>query len=647
MIDLDPSKFPLRLEGDCTEKKLLPIVARVTERISTIPTIEVDFFCENGKLALEEIVGKTMHLVAESDDKSKKRWFRGTCVSAEFVERFTVGGHYKAVVRPWLWFLTRRTDLRIFQEMNVVDIIQAVLGEHNFSGHLKLKLGKSYDNRTYCVQYRETDFDFISRLMEEEGIYYHFEHDPETEEMVLSDGLQDALSVPEPSSLMYNPTRMRSTIEITDPLVFDWMGSEQVRSGKVSLEDYDFENSTSSMKALSTVAAGTYSKAADVRYDYPGRYRSSSLGEHYAKVRMEAEAIQHHIVNGTSDAVHLAVGRTFSVTKLERTKDPANVLLVACKHDFVQLEAIADGYFEKAGEVLETAGIGDMHEPHRVRFEAVDKTKQYRAPIVTSWPNVGGIHTAVVTGPPGEEIYTDKYGRIKVQFHWDQDGNKDDNTTCWVRTMMPWTGKNWGAIAVPRIGQEVVIDFEEGDPDRPLCVGMLYNDRTMPPYKLPDNKTQSGVKTNSSPGGGGFNELMFEDKAGDELVRFQSEKNYEEIVKNNATVEIGVQKKDPGDLTLTVENDYTKTINSGDETTIVQSGDKTVDVQSGKIVMTAARSIELTVGSSTIFMDPYSISITSPTITVEGTGKVDVTSPLTTVNADGLLTLTGNLVAIN
>lgn len=664
--NLDPTAFPLRLEGESKSKKLLPIAARVSEQLSRVPTIEVHFFCENEKLALREIVGKTMHLLAESEDKSSQRWFRGTCVSAEFVSLLDVGAQFKAEIRPWLWFLTRRTDLRIYQNLTVVEIIQSVLEEYGFSGDLQNKLSHTYEAREYCVQYRETDFDFLHRLMEEEGIYYYFDHEPDTEKMVLMDDYGKHVAVPEPSSLEFREYSMRSTHETVQPYVFEWSDLEKVRSGKVVLDDYNFETSTAVLKSESVKTDRDHIKEANERYDYPGHFRSGDLGEHRARVRMEAEAVAHLTISGVSDAVNLAVGGTFSVSKLPMASDVKEVMLTECVHTFVQIEAFVADIFKgiKEHETLIDLPI-KTDEPHMVSFRVVEADKQYRAPLVTPWPKVGGIHTAMVTGPSGEEIHTDEYGRIKVQFHWDRDGNKDDKTTCWVRTMMPWTGKNWGAIAIPRIGQEVVIDFEEGDPDRPMCIGMLYNDRTMPPYALPDNKTQSGVKTNSSKGGGGFNELMFEDKKGEELVRFQAEKDYEQIVKNNATITVGLEKKDPGDLTQTVHNDVTETINEGtytetvkkgdhitnidmgDHNTTLKKGNMDVSVNSGKITVTAAQSIEFKCGGSTIKMDPMSITMTSPTITVDAKMKADVTSPKTTVNGSMMLTLTGGLVMIN
>lgn len=665
----DPSNFPLRLEGDCKEKKLLPISATVTERVSHVPAIEVHFYCENEDLALDEIVGKSMHLVAESEDGATQRWFRGTCVSAEFVSLMDVGGHFKAEVRSWLWFLTRRTDLRIYQQMTVVEIIQSVLGEYGFSGNLTLKLSHSYQAREYCVQYRETDLDFIDRLMQEEGIYYYFDHEPGTEKMVLIDDMGKHVSIAEPSTIKYRDYSLRSAHEDVDPYIFSWSGQQAVRSAKVVLEDYNFATSTATLTSENkTTRQKHYLDTQNERYDYPGHFRDADLGEHRARVRMESEAVPQHTVSGVSDAINMAAGFMFKVEDLPRKKgEPKEVLLLECVHTLVQLEAFHDNFMNSAGGLWDEAGVEpDTKEPHMVSFVAMDtENTQYRAPLRTPWPKVGGIHTAVVTGPSGEEIHTDEYGRIKIQFYWDRDGAKDEKTTCWVRTMMPWTGKNWGAIAIPRIGQEVVISFEEGDPDRPLCVGMLYNDKTMPPYALPENKTQSGVKTNSTKGGGGFNELMFEDKKDEELVRFQAEKDYEQIVKNNSTITVGLEKKEPGNLTQTVHNDVTETINEGtytetvkkgdhitninmgDHNTTLKMGNMDVSVKSGKITVSAAQSIEFKCGGSTIKMDPMSITMKSPTITVKADMKADVKSPMTTVSGDMMLTLKGGVVMIN
>lgn len=563
LTNIDPSNFPMRLEGDCIDKNLLPISAKVIERISDTPSIEVDFYCANIDLPLEDIVGNSMHLLAESGDKRAQRWFRGTCISCEFVSLLDEGGLFRADVRPWLWMLTRRTDLRIFQDLTVVDIIKAVLGKYGFSGNIKLMLSHSYEAREYCVQYRETDFDFISRLMQEEGIYYYFDHTPSTEQMVLVDDMTKHLSISEPSIIKFRPYTLRSTRAIHEPFIYSWRAQQQIRSGKVVLEDYNFATSAATITSGSrTVRKKSYLDVNNEQYDYPGHFGTADLGEHRARIQIEAETVPEHTVTGVSDAINMSAGYLFEIAELPRTKDKLkSILLLECIHNLVQLEFFRDLDGKQKEDLIAQLGASiNFEEPHRVNFVGMDANDaQYRAPFTTPWPKVAGVHTAVVVGPSGEEIYTDKYGRIRVQFHWDRTGVKDEYSSCWVRTMMPWTGKNWGMIAVPRIGQEVVINFEDGDPDRPVCIGMLYNDVMMPPYSLPSQKTQSGVKTNSSMGGNGFNELMFEDKKGEELVRFQAENDFKQIIKNNADIIIGKEKNKPGNMTLFVQNNQTET----------------------------------------------------------------------------------------
>jgi len=348
-----------------------------------------------------------------------------------------------------------------------------------------------------------------------------------------------------------------------------------------------------------------------------------------------------------------------------------------------------------------------MKENYGMEFEVIPKDVQYRAPKVTPWPEIVGIQTAVVTGPSGDEIYTDEYGRVKIQFHWDRLGKKDDKSSCFVRTMMPWTGKNWGMIAIPRIGQEVVVQFEEGNPDRPLVIGMLYNADTMPPYALPANATQSGVKTNSSKGGSGFNELMFEDKKNSELVRFQAETNYQQIVKNNAEITIGSAKKDDGDMTLTVHNDLTETVtdgnhkftvekgkqdiaikedktekiegkstltvtkdmitnveqgnvketikmgnvtrtlNMGNETNTLKVGNLKTETKVGKITLKALQGIDLLCGASKIKMTPASIKIESVMVQVDAKAMVQIKGALGQVQSQGPLIIKGLPTMIN
>jgi type VI secretion system secreted protein VgrG len=351
----------------------------------------------------------------------------------------------------------------------------------------------------------------------------------------------------------------------------------------------------------------------------------------------------------------------------------------------------------------------DNSDTYRIVFDVIPKSARYRAPQITPWPRSMGLQTAVVTGKSGEEIYTDEYGRIKVQFHWDRLGKADEKTTCWVRCVMPWTGKNWGMISIPRVGQEVVIQFEEGDPDRPICTGMLYNADNKPPYALDANKTQTGIKSRSTKEGAAsnFNEFLFEDKKDAEFVRLQSEKDYTEIIKNNATITIGLEKKDDGDLTQTIHRNKTETLKTGDhvfkvekgnqeifvktdhketiegksEQTItgnhtqtvktgnytqtiktgnvtrevktgnekhtIKTGNYTLDTSLGKVTVTAMQEIMLKVGGNSIKIDQSGITIKGIMVNIQGTATADIKSPLTTVKADAVLTLSGGVTMIN
>ncbi len=552
---LAPENFPIRLEGDCLGKDIVPVAASVHEGLNVVTSATVEFISTDKALDLGTIVGRTMPIVLDKPD-GKTRAFRGTCVAAEFVSEHKAFAQFSAEIRAWPWFLDLTRDNRIFQDKTTPEIIKAVLSDHGFEADDR-KLGSGWKPRPYCTQYRESDLAFITRLMEEEGIYFYIDHAAETEQMILCDGPGCHQPIPGEGVIDFfarDPNKLPQHEH-----VFQWSLRESVRSGKVVLRDYNFEKPRADIVETSAMKKGTHSHGSYELYDYPGRFREVGEGDPHAKTRMTAQAQEHRVWRGASNAMDISVGHTFELRKPPRETDATNVLVLDATHhmrldlgNIPQLNDLSD-FSERLGFVAD-----DM-DPYRVTFAAIPKDTQYSPPAVTPLPEIAGLQTAVVVGPKGEEIYTDKYGRVKVQFHWDRESQPNENASCFVRTAMPWTGKNWGMIAIPRIGQEVVIQFEEGNPDRPIITGMLYNADTMPPYGLSQNMTQSGIKTNSSKGGGGFNELMFEDKKGEELVRFQAEKNFRQIVKNDADITIGKEKNDPGNLTLFVQNDQTET----------------------------------------------------------------------------------------
>jgi len=678
------------MSGTYSAKDILLKRAIIREGLSKLTETTIEFQSKNKAVKLDEIVGRamTVHLITPGD---KERLFSGLCISVENLGFHNGYGQYVAEVRPWFWMLTRTQDCRVFQEKTAVEIIRALFSEYGFSD-IQDRLSDSYETRTYCVQYRETDFDFICRLMEEEGIYYYFDNKMDqntTEKLVLADGIGGHSPVPEGSTLTFYE-RDDSDRRREDHIA-EWAKEEILTRGKVTLNDFDFLAPSSDLKVNNTIKKGSHSHGEYEVYDYPGHYRKETgLGNTRARVRMEAEAIRHKTWRGASSVRTLATGYTFKLKDHPEQAANAEYLVTDAIH-YLQVDTdFTDGDLRRDLKPQNADFPEEMEgDAYSSTFGAIPKADQFRAPLTTQWPEISGLHTATVVGQSGEEIWTDEHGRIKVQFHWDREGENDENSSCWVRVVTPWSGKNWGFVAVPRMGQEVVIQFEEGDPDRPICTGMLYNKETMPPYTYPDDQTQLGIRTDSSKDvsdAEAYNELMFDDKADNEMMRVQAQKDHQMLIKNKSVVTIGQDEIDAGDhddegsLSQVVRNNVTETIQEGDNyftietgsqeieietdkvqaihgeyvntvdgdhTTTVVSGDMTVDVSSGKIEMTAAMEILLTVGGSSIKIDQSGVTIKGPIIKIEADAMAEMKSAITTVKADGMLTLKGGLTLIN
>ncbi|EAQ03157.1 Rhs-family protein [Pseudooceanicola batsensis HTCC2597] len=575
----------LRMETALPKEKVFIKNARVSEGLSQLTETRIEFLSNDRNIDLQDFIGTPITIELDEEPQDARHKFSGTCISVEYLGLYQGMLHLVAEVRPWLWYLTRTMNNRIFQEMNAVEIIKSVLGDHGFSGNITEKTQGSYDVRTYCVQYRESDFDFISRLMEEEGIYYYFDQSGKQEKMVIADGISAHSPVPSHAEIdfHYREEKYRRR----DDHIFDWSDAAAVTPGKVTLEDYDFQSPRAELKSTKAIAKGKHSHKNYELYDYPGRYTKPALGEKRARVRIESEAVRHLVSRGVGNVRGLRTGTTFKLKGHPRMGKAgkeflaiSTVHLMQIENDYEDAETLDRPFSAEGADNAEHFGP-ENRDTYRCMFSVIPKSEPFRAPQTTPWPEIAGLQTAMVTGPSGEEIHTDEYGRIKVQFHWDRMGKKDDKTTCWVRCVMPWTGKNWGMIHIPRIGQEVVIQFEEGDPDRPFCTGMLYNGETKPPYALPANMTQTGIVTRSTKSGSAstFNELIFEDKKDAEFVRLQSERDYKETIKNNAEITIGLEHKDKGDLTQTIHRHKTETLNTGDHTFTVKAGNQTVFVK--------------------------------------------------------------------
>jgi type VI secretion system secreted protein VgrG len=492
-----------------------------SEELGELFEFQLELLSEDPEIRSADIVGQnvTIRLVL-GEQENKIRYFNG------FVSSFTQAAaagrltNYQATVVPWLWFLTRTADCRIFQEMTVPDIIKQVFRDHGFTD-FEDSLTGSYRTWEYCVQYRETDFNFVSRLMEQEGIYYFFKHDNGKHSLVLADSPSAHKSYPDYDQLKYHPTEEGVSGE---HYVSDWTVETRVQPGLYALNDFDFKNTKKDLQARAKVTRQHASAHFEV-YDYPGEYLEPSDGEDCARKRIEQLQGQYEVATAGSDARGISTGSTFTLADHPRDDQNGEYLITSVDYNI------------DAGEFYSGGGSGGC--VFSCSFTAIDASQQFRSAQITPKPSIPGPQTAMVVGPSGDEIYTDEYGRVKVQFHWDRYGKADENSSCWIRVSQAWAGKKWGAMYIPRIGQEVIVEFLEGDPDRPIITGRVYNGQVMPPYDLPGEKTKSTLKSNSSKGGQGFNEIRFEDKKGDEQIFIHAEKNLDVRVKSDRFETIG------------------------------------------------------------------------------------------------------------
>ena len=553
-------------------EKLLIRAATVTEHLGRPFEMEVELLSPDESVDFNKVMGREVRVSVALDDGGA-RHFHG------FVSHFSQGNRlgryatYKARVVPWLWFLSQTADCKIFQAKSAADIIKEVFREHGFTD-FKDSLTKTYRTREYCVQYRESDYAFVQRLMEEEGIYYYFTHSESGHKVVLADSYSGHEAVPG-KSIEYLPPSDNVVREKDH--IYEWLKTQELRPGKYVLTDYDFTKPRASL-LTQYVQKRDIPNSEGEWFDYPGGYTVTADGDHYVRSRLESLQAQFERVNAECNVRTLGVGHLFKLEGYPRKDQNKEYLVVAAT------------YRLDAGEYESETGLGE--EDFTCVFEAMDSKEPFRAAMVTRKPRVGGAQTATVVGPSGEEIHTDKYGRVRVQFHWDRLGQRDEKSSCWVRVSQIWAGKNWGWVTIPRIGQEVVVDFLEGDPDQPLIVGRVYNQDNMPPYELPGNKTQSGIKTRSSPNGSpdNFNEIRFEDKKGSEQVYIHAEKNQDIVVENDETHSVGHdRKKDIGnDETTTVKGNRTETVDKEETITIHGGRTETVDKEE-KITISGGR----------------------------------------------------------
>ncbi len=657
------AKFPLEVTTPLGKDVLLLVGFTGHEALSRLFSFQLDMLAEKtADVAFDKLLGQkvTASLTLAS---GQKRHFNGICNRIGQGAQDADFTSYHLEIVPQFWFLTRRSQSRIFQHLSVPDILKKVLDGIDVS----FELQGTFEKRDFCVQYRETDFNFASRLMEEEGIYYFFKHEAGSHKMVVANTPQSHADL---SKITYETIAGGNR---PDDRIHEWHKVQELRSGKYTLFDHSFELPHKHLEADKTiaesVAAGKVTHKQKVGgndkleiFDYPGEYaqrfdgvdrsggeQASELQKIFqdnkrtVEIRMQEEAAAGLVIHGTGNCRQMTSGHKFTLEKHFNADGP--YVLTGVVH-----YAMMHGAYRSTDEAF------DYHNS----FTCIPLAVPFRPSRQTPKPFVQGTQTAVVVGPKGEEIFTDKYGRVKVQFHWDREGKNDGDSSCWVRVGTAWAGKQWGAIHIPRIGHEVIVAFQEGDPDQPIIVGSVYNAEMMPPYKLPDNKTQSGLKTRSSLKGtpDNFNELRFEDKKGSEDIYFHAERTFHRLVESDDDLKVG------HDQTIQIKNDRTETVKEGNEKVTIEKGNRDVSIDMGneallikmgnqttkldlgKSETEALQSIELKVGQSSIKIDQMGVTIKGMMISVEGQVMTEVKGLMTQVNASAILTVKGGLTMI-
>lgn len=541
-----------------------------TEELGRLFRFDLDLFSKEPDIKFADILGQsiTVRLTLPGD---KKRYFNG------FVSRFSQEGQvdefhaYSMTVHPWLWFLTRTADCRIFQEKSVPDIIKEVFRDHGFTD-FEETLSGSYRTWNYCVQYRETDFNFVSRLMEQEGIYYFFKHQKDKHVLVLADSVSAHEPFPDYEKLPFFPPDEHLRRE-RDHL-FDWNIASEIQPGVYALNEYDFTRPKANLQVKSSIQRDHAHAVLEV-FDYPGEYPDTGDGENYVRARIEELQVPYEKAQGQGNARGIAAGSLFELTGYPREDQNREYLVTTATHQIT-----SDAYTSGGGE-----GTG---QDYTCSFTVLHSKQPFRPARTTPKPMVQGPQTAIVVGPSGDEIHTDKYGRVKIQFHWDRYGKLDENSSCWVRVSHPTAGKGWGAVQIPRIGQEVIVDFLEGDPDHPIITGRVYNNDNMPPYDLPGSGMVSGMKSNSTPGGGGYNEMSMNDTKGEEKLTVHAQYDMDTTVEHDQSITVK-----SGNRTLGVNSGTNTETIKGNASLTIQSGSRTVDVTGGDYSTTASDAIML------------------------------------------------------
>jgi type VI secretion system secreted protein VgrG len=596
-----------------------------TERIGEPFSYDVKLISRNPIRDLAPVVGSRMTVGLKLKDGSN-RYFNGLVFRFRFVGiDDTRRTNYVAEVRPWLTLLKYRQNCRVFQNKTALDIIKAIFAEHPSARFRDATRADPMRVRPLCVQWNETDFAFVSRLMEQEGIYYYFEHSENAHEMVLVNDLSAQTPCPEDDQIETHLNLRRA--QIHNDMIFAWHEVAELQPEQVALNDYDYEKPQTSLLKIEPVpqisAGGTAAPPAGETkleiYNWPGDYRQPTDGSNYARIRAQEISCRKARVRLETNARNLVPGHTFNAgnpfDRTDLTRDPTT--------DSRYL--LLGGTFSIVGETGAERRAEEAHFLFSGTMEALLATTQYRPPRHTPCPVIAGPQTALVVGAAGEDITTDRYGCIKVQFYWDREGKKDENSSCFIRVAQNWAGRGWGGLVTPRVGQEAVVQFINGDPDWPIITGTVYNASNMPPYELPSEATRSTFKTRSSVGpAADYNEFRFEDKAGSEEVYVRAQKDLNGDVLNNLTITTGSKAKVTAKGSTTIE---AATIPGS----LLASS---VEVESaGLVTVTCSTNIALKVGPAgvpvaQVLINEAGITMIAPTINlVAEDGEINMSGP--------------------
>lgn len=566
---------------------------KATERLSRPFEFVVTAFSERGDLDADTILGRPV-TVKIATEATPPRYFQGLAADFTLVDYAELLYEYRMTLRPWLWFLTQTADCRTFLNKTVPEIVQEVCKQAGFTD-LRLAVSGSYDPWEYCVQFRETDFNFVSRLLEQEGIFYFFEHSSSKHELVLCDDAAQLSTVPYHETVPFLPDSGMNQLTAQIDHLSSWSCEKSLRPGTYASRQFEFKTPSPVLAGTSTLSRG-YDLSRFETFDFPALAAtpSSAAVQKVTQIRVQELQTGQTMARGAGNAAGLTTGYVFTLDQ-----HPTAALNVRWLISSTTIEMSNSGY-------LATARSGASE--FKISVEALLASEPYRPARVTPKPLVHGLQSALVVGPKGSEICTDEYGRIKVQFHWDRQGKLDENSSCWIRVAQTWAGKGWGALRIPRIGQEVMVAFMDGDPDRPVIVGSVYNGTNKPPYSLPGNATQSGVKSRSSLHGTSGNEIRFEDSNGSEQLVFQAEKDHQVVVKHDATNSVG------NDMTSSVGNDMTVSV----------KGSHMSDTGTS-LVVKAGTSITFSAGLASLTLSAAGVvEISGMMVTINGEAAVNI-----------------------